>query len=126
MDFTVKKPFKFTVIESTPEKVVRLMNAPKDIEITLQPLEGDQLVFHPTPGFTSDGPVRAQLSVQALIYNKSSKSVDLDKVILEYKIGSTTQKKEVYLPSDQMLIDPWYAGIWQNSREYHKPGDVIF
>jgi len=126
MDFTVKKPFRFTSLENIPEIFTRLKNAPKDVEITLQPLEGDHLVYHPTPGFTSDGPLRAQLSVQALVYNKGTNAVDLDKVVMEYKTGAVTQKKEVYLPSDQMLIDPWHAGIWQNSREYHKPGDVIF
>lgn len=127
MEFKINEPYKIDVKDkSVPEKLVRLKNAPEKLEISLQPTEGDALVYHPTPNFTSDGPMLAQFSARAVIYNKGTKTVDLDKVILEYKKGASIVKKEVFLPSDELIIDPWYAWVWQNSREYHESGDVIF
>jgi hypothetical protein len=126
MEFKVNQPFKFVEKDVSAVKFTRLKNAPKNLDIALQPLEGDHLVYHQTPGFTSDGPRLAQLSVRAVLHNKGSETVDLDKVVIEYKQGNKAQKKEVYLPSDQLIIEPWYAWVWQNNRGYHESGDVVF
>jgi len=125
-DFKVNKQFKFKTLNFKKEVLRRLKNSPKDLEITLEPVEGDNIVYHPTSGFTSLESPRAQLSVMAIIYNKGSISVDLDSVVFEYKKNNQTVEKEIYLPSDQLIIDPWYAWAWQNSRPYHEYGDVIF
>jgi murein DD-endopeptidase MepM/ murein hydrolase activator NlpD len=103
----------------------KLKNAP-NVAISVEPKDGNFLLYHPTPGFTSNETPLAQLSVLALIRNKGTVTIDLDKVILEYKKGTKTIKKSVLLPSDKLIIEPGKLKRWQNSREYHEPGDVLF
>ena len=125
-DFKVSKPFRFDAAKIKVDVLKRLKSSPTDLDITLEPQEGGYLVYHPTPGFTSAEAPLAQLSVLAIIYNKGTKTVDLDKVVIEYKKAGQTIKKEVFLPLDQLIIDPWFAWAWQNSRPYHENGDVVF
>ncbi|MEP6948327.1 MAG: hypothetical protein ABI863_03595, partial [Ginsengibacter sp.] len=125
-NFEASKPFHFDASKIDADVIRKFRNSPTDLEITLEPKEGDFLVYHPTPGFTNSEPPLAQFSIHAIIYNKGTKTVDLDEVVLEYKHESQTVKKDVFLPSDQLIIDPWYAWAWQNSRPYHEPGDVVF
>src|SRR5690606_23290886 len=124
--FTKSEPQRFDLKKVDAEIFQRGADAPTGIEFALQPMEGDSIVFHPTPGFTSQKKPLAQLSIRTTIYNKGSEKVDLDKVVLEYKNGNSTVKKDVYLPSDQLEIASGYSAIWQNSREYHESGDVVF
>ena len=125
-DFKVSKPFRFDAAKIKVDVLKRLKSSPTDLDVTLEPQEGGYLVYHPTPGFTSAEAPLAQLSVLAIIYNKGTKTVDLDKVVIEYKKAGQTIKKEVFLPLDQLIIDPWFAWAWQNSRPYHENGDVVF
>jgi hypothetical protein len=96
-DFKVSKPFRFDAAKIKVDVLKRLRSSPTDLDITLEPKEGDYVVYHPTPGFTSAGTPLAQLSVLAIIYNKGTKTVDLDKVVIEYKKAGQTIKKEVFL-----------------------------
>ncbi len=124
--FTETAAVKFDPKKLNTEVFKRGANAPAHIEFELQPTDGDFVVFHPTPGFTSKEAPLAQLSIRATIYNKGTESVDLDEVVLEYINGNTTVKKDVFLPSDQLVIKPGYSANWQNSRDYHENGDVVF
>ncbi len=125
-DFSAKTPFKFNIKKIKTDIFKKAKSAPSNIEISLEPKENDHIVYHPTPGFTSLEENLAQLSVRAILYNKGTSTVDLDRVVLEYKKGNQTVKKDIYLPSDQLIIDPGYAWAWQNSRPYHESGDVVF
>ncbi|HSC53502.1 MAG TPA: peptidoglycan DD-metalloendopeptidase family protein [Phnomibacter sp.] len=124
-NFTVNQPYK---LEAGAVKKSPVRKGPAALKVTLQlePKEGTSLVYHPTPGFTSLEPLLAQLSVLAIVWNTGSQTIDLDKVELEYKKGNTTIKKDVFLPSDQLIIDPGFGWAWQNSRPYHENGDVVF
>lgn len=125
-DFKVEQPIKFQAARLKADVFQKVSTSPKGIEITLEPKEGDNLVFHHTPGFTSLESPMAQFSVRAVVYNKGTETYDLDKVVIEYKKGAQTLKKEIYLPSDKLIIDPGYAWAWQNSRPYHENGDIVF
>lgn len=124
--FTEDKPVRFDGRKIQTEHFKKGASAPANIEFSMEPIEGDYVLFHPTPGFTSQKTPMAQLSILVTIYNKGTETVDLDKVVLEYKKGNTTIKKNVYLPADKLLIEPLHAANWQNSREYHENGDVVF
>jgi len=124
--FAEEKPLRFDPKKVNAEVFKRGANAPKNIEFAMEPTEGGVVLFHPTPGFTSKEKQLAQLSIWVKIYNKGTETVDLDEVILEYKKGNTTVKKEVYLPTDKLVIEPAHSANWQNSREYHENGDVVF
>lgn len=127
MEFKKRSPVRIdSAVKINAEVLKKMRNSPPNVEITLEPKSGDYLVYHHTPGFTSLESPLAQLSVLAFIYNKGSKSIDLDEMVLEYKLNGQIVKTEVFLPSDQMIIDPWYVGAWQNSRPYHEPGDIAF
>jgi hypothetical protein len=124
--FTETAPVRFDPKKVNTEIFQKGGNAPSNIEFTLQPADGEFVVFHPTPGFTSQEAPLAQLSVRATIFNKGTEKVDLDQVVLEYKKGNTTIKKDVFLPSDKLEIEPGFSANWQNSRDYHDNGDVVF
>lgn len=120
------KAFKIDSNIIQKEIIKKITGAPEDLEISLEPVEDNFIVYQQTPGFTSLDKPLAQLSVRVVIYNKGSKPVDLDKVVFEYDQGSKAIKKKISLPSDKLIIDPNYAWAWQNSRDYHKSGDVIY
>lgn len=125
-DFVGSKPFSLTTQNIKAEVFKRLKTAPSGINFNLEPKEGDYLVYHPTPGFTRLEGHLAQFSVRAVVYNTGTSTVDLDKVIIEYKKGAQTIKKDVFLPSDKLIINPGQGWVWQNSRPYHENGDVVF
>ena len=126
-DFTVNKPVAFhakKIKSLTP--ATRGGDSGLKISFTMEPAEGDFIVYHPTPGFTSLEPPFAQLSIAAIVWNSGTQTVDLDKVVLEYKKGNQTIKQDVFLPADQLVIAPGFGWTWQNSRPYHEKGDVVF
>lgn len=116
-------PFQLSKIR--PEILKRGGSSPK-VALALEPKEGNALVYHPTPGFTSQDPQLAQFSVRATIYNTGSETLDLDKVIIEYKKGSQVSEKKIFLPSDKLTIEPGFEEKWQNNRDYHENGDIVF
>ncbi len=71
------------------------VNAPK-IELAIEPQEGNYLVYHPLPGWTSKERRGGQLSVLLYIRNKESKTITLKKVAFVYSgrtKGVSVQKK---------------------------------
>src|SRR5690606_8530115 len=124
--FAEDKPVRFDATKIDSHLFKRGANAPANIEFAMEPTEGDFVLFHPTPGFTSQEAPLGQLSIWVKIYNKGTETVDMDRVVLEYKKGNTTVKKDVYLPADKLVIEPAHSANWQNSREYHENGDVVF
>lgn len=92
--------------------------------ISLEPKDGDYVVYHPTPGFTSTDVRKAQLSILAFMHNKESNNIDLDKVVIEYKKNNQTISKTINLPADQQIVEAGYVRVWQTSRPYHENGDL--
>ncbi|HVG16263.1 MAG TPA: hypothetical protein VM935_14930 [Chitinophagaceae bacterium] len=117
---------KVDVAKLTFDKLELLSNSPKNLTIAMEPKEGDYLVFHPTPGFDFYAGPLAQLSVVACVNNSGNSQVDLNKVTIEYKKGNQNITKDILLPADQLKVDPGYTWCWQNSRDYHEMGDVIY
>ncbi len=126
LDLIEQKEFPIKAADLVFDNLITISNAPKDVSISMEPKEGDFLVYHPTPGFNFYDAPLAQLSVLACIYNKGASPVDLDKVTIEYKKGSQMITKNIMLPSDQLKVDPNYIWCWQNGRPYHENGDVVF
>lgn len=108
------------------EKILNLSASSPKVAISFEPIAGNDIFIHPTAGFTSQKPLQCQISVRAYIHNQESIMIDLDKVVFEYKIGSQVLKKTIFLPSENLEIEPDKVESWQNSREYHENGDVIF
>jgi murein DD-endopeptidase MepM/ murein hydrolase activator NlpD len=108
------------------DPIEAMINAPQNVNISMEPKEGDYLVYELTPGFDFYEAPLAQLSVLAYIQNKNMQQVDLDKVTIEYKRNGQPVTKNIYLPSDKLIVEPNYTRSWQNGRDYHKSGDVVF
>ena len=126
LDLTVSKPETFQKSDINVSIKRRNKNAPPNIEFNVEPLEGEYLVYHIMPGFTSKEGAMGQLSVRTRILNNGSGDVDLDKVIVQYKKGNVNVSKSIYLPSDKLTIENGMSRVWQNSRDYHENGDVVF
>lgn len=125
LDRLVRPTLTVEASELAFDRPERLL-APQDVNIAIEPKEGEYIVFHPTPGFTFYEALRAQLSILACINNQGSAPVDLDTVTIEYQQGNQTVTKNISLPADQLTIDPYYTWCWQNGRPYHENGDVVF
>lgn len=97
------------------------MNVPK-VDLALEPMEGDALVYHPVAGWTSEDKPDAQLSVLMYIKNQESKTLTLQKVTFEYN-GKT---QTFSLESPGLAVPANTQKVWQNGREYHKVGQVLY
>jgi hypothetical protein len=126
LDRLEERAFTVSASELVFDKLEPMINAPEDVNISIEPKDGEYIVYHPTPGFTFHESPLGQLSILACINNKGTAQIDLDKVTIEYKKGNQTVAKSVSLPSDQLKIDPNYTWCWQNGRPYHENGDVVF
>lgn len=118
-----------TVIRKTDFKFDRTIfeiNAPKNVNIFIEPKQGEDVAYLLEPGFTFYEKQKGQLSVYACINNTGTEQIDLDKVTIEYDKGNQKITKTITLPSDKLKVNPGNTLCWQNSREYHVPGDVIF
>jgi hypothetical protein len=61
------------------KKVTKVLNSP-EIELGLDPVEGDAFVYHPVAGTTSDAPPTAQVSLLLAIKNKETAKIVLEQV----------------------------------------------
>jgi hypothetical protein len=114
------------VIEVNPStllfrKLPFVINVPK-IELALEPMEGDTLLSHPVAGWTSEGKPGAQVSVLLYIKNIETKPLTLQKVAFEYS-GKT---QTFSLDSPGLELPPNTQKVWQNGRNYHEVGQVLY
>lgn len=103
---------------SVLKAVASVVNAPK-IELGIEPLEADAILYHPVAGKTLHDPSTGQVSVVLGIKNKESKSIKLQRVKFSYAGGS----KEVVI---NVSIAPNTTEKVQNNRAYHADGDVLY
>ena len=127
------KEFKFPVEKSNPfdtklidsEVFVRGANSPSHMEFSVEPAEGDNVFFHPTPGFTSEEKPMGLVAVRVDLYNKGAEMVVLEKLVLECIRGNSTIVKQQFTPATELKIEAGKWSYWQNSRDYDKNGEVI-
>jgi hypothetical protein len=103
------------------KKLTQAINVPK-VELALEPMEGDALVYHPVAGWNGGDKSDAQLSMLMYIKNKESKTLTLQKV--EFQYGGKSQAFSVESPG--LAIAPNAQKKWQNGREYHQVGQVLY
>ena len=123
--FPVDKRVPFDPKKIDPEVFRRSANAPDHIEYSVEPAEGDNVFFHPTPGLTSKEKPMGLLAIRVDIFNKGTEIIELEKLVLECKEGNSIIKKDVYLFDGKIIIDPGADKYWQNSRNYGDEGEVV-
>jgi len=105
------------------EKFAAESGAPQ-VDLVLDQLENNAIVYHPVAAWNSAQQGKAQVSISIWVKNKESKSIDWQKVRFEYTQGGAAKSKEVVLTKDPFSPNAWAQ--WQNGRDYHKEGDVIY
>jgi murein DD-endopeptidase MepM/ murein hydrolase activator NlpD len=100
-------------------RVARSEKDAPSVEVAMEPEEGDDLVYEPVAGWTSKDKNTGQLSVLLYVKNKEAKPITLKKVTFAY--GSHTKD----VASDVTIAAGAESG-WQNSRDYHEVGDVVY
>ncbi|MEQ1675968.1 MAG: peptidoglycan DD-metalloendopeptidase family protein [Chitinophagaceae bacterium] len=110
----------------TFDKTLRIAGAPENVSVFIEPKQGDAVAYLVEPGFSFYEPQKGQLSVYGCVSNTGTAQVDLDKVTIEYDKGNQKITKTIVLAADQLKVDPGYTWCWQNGRDYHVNGDVIF
>ena len=105
------------------------MNSP-NVNVSFFPEEGDAIVYHPTPGWTSKEKKQAQISVKLKVVNNETVTLTWKKVVISYIVNGIKVSRQ-FLPKKGdpptfIAIAPSKSKSWQNSRKYHKKGDVIY
>lgn len=101
-----------------------------NVNVSLFPEEGNAIVYHPTPGWTSKDDKRAQISVKIKVVNNESVILTWKKVVISYTANGIKVSRQ-FLPKagdppKVIKIAPSKSKSWQNGRKYNKEGDVIY
>jgi murein DD-endopeptidase MepM/ murein hydrolase activator NlpD len=108
------------------EKLTLAKNAPP-VSVAITPLEGDAVAYMPQPGLTAGAPATGQLSVGLVVFNEGNAKLVWDKVTYRYKYNNKPQVKTFQTRGDNGLaIKPGTYAYWQNKRDYHVAGDVLY
>ncbi|MEM9917807.1 MAG: peptidoglycan DD-metalloendopeptidase family protein [Bacteroidota bacterium] len=131
----MKKHFLFLILSlmiaqlSTAQ--VRMNVVKPKIDITqIVPMEGNYIVYQRVAPFVKTGKATAQLSVKLNLRNRSGKTLNVQKIQFLYKSNGnkiktfTTLGRGINTHVD--TIPPNATRSWQNSRDYHEKGDVVF
>ncbi len=105
------------------------MNTP-NVNVSLTPEEGNAIVYHPTPGWTSKDKKRAQISVKIKVVNNESTILTWKKVVMSYMTNGIKVSRQFLPkagdPKKVIKIAPSKSKSWQNGRDYNVEGDVIY
>lgn len=108
-------------------KTLQVLNAEAgapSIDVVLDQLDNNAILYHPVAAYNSNQQGKAQVSIAIWVKNKESKSIDWQKVRFEYTQNGAAKSKELLVTKDPIATNKWQG--YQNSREYHKAGDVIY
>ena len=111
---------RFLDIPAAKFQKMRLARTGPQIELAVQPTApGGEIYYHRMAPHTANKKESAQLSVRFAIRNKSSQKLVLQKVQYTSRGYNKTY-------SANLEIDPGKKKDFQNSRDYHQTGDVLY
>ncbi|MBC7774959.1 MAG: peptidoglycan DD-metalloendopeptidase family protein [Phycisphaerae bacterium] len=115
----INTPPSWGVIESptSPD------NAPS-VDVVFDQLEGNALLYETVAAWTGAQAGKAQVSLRVWVKNKEVSSIYWNKVVFEYVQGGVSKSKTFNFSMGAITPNTWQA--WQNSREYHEVGDVLY
>lgn len=100
------------------ESLAKAVDKP-NVEVGIEPLEDGAIVYHPVAGKTGLDAATAQVSIVLGIKNKESKTIKLKQISL-----STTGADKSFSMAKDIGAGATYG--WQNNREYHQAGDILY
>jgi hypothetical protein len=108
------------------EKLTLAKNAPP-VSIAITPLEGDAVAYMPQPGLTAGAPATGQVSVGLVVFNEGKTKLVWERVIFRYQYKGQPQVKTFQAKgSAGLAVRPGAYAYWQNKRDYHVAGDVLY
>lgn len=116
MDLSRLKREKLTLTKNTPP-----------VSIAITPLEGDAVAYMPQPGLTASAGATGQVSVGLVVFNEGKTKLVWEKVAFRYKYKNKPQVKTFQTKGDNgLVVKPGAYAYWQNKRDYHVAGDVLY
>lgn len=112
-------PPSWGVIES-PEAV----SAAPSIDVVFDQQEGSSLLYETVAAWTGSQAGKAQVSLLVWVKNKELSSITWNKVVFEYVQSGVTKTKTFNFSMGAISPLGWQG--WQNSRDYHQVGDVLY
>jgi hypothetical protein len=118
-EHAINTPPSWSKIESpsSPENV-------PVINTSFDQQEGDALLYETVAAWTGNQAGKAQVSLVIRVQNKQAVNITWNKVVLEYVQGGVTKSQPFPLSMNPIAPNAWQA--WQNSRDYHQVGDVVY
>lgn len=104
-------------------EVFQLVANTPQVDVTFDQADGTAVLYHPVAAWVSNQQGKAQLSLQIWVKNKEAKVITWQKVRFEYTQGGAAKSKEMTFSK---AINPNAWDGFQNSRDYHQEGDVVY
>ncbi len=98
-------------------------NAP-NIDVIFDQEENGNLLYETVAAWTGSQSGKAQISLRIWAKNKGSNLINWNKVVFEYVQSGQTVIKTFNLSVDPIPTNTWRS--WQNGRDYHQVGDVLY
>lgn len=101
-----------------------LVASAPQVDVTFDQGDGTAVLYHPVAAWTSAQQGKAQLSLAIWVKNKETKALTWQKIRFEYSQGGAMKSKEINLSMAAFNPNAWQG--FQNGREYHQAGDVVY
>ncbi|MEI6408035.1 MAG: peptidoglycan DD-metalloendopeptidase family protein [Bacteroidota bacterium] len=112
-------PPTWGVVESSSPAV-----AAPSIDVVFDQQEGSSLLYQKIAAWTGSESGKAQVSLLIWVKNKQGANISWNKVDYVYVQNGTTYTKTFNFSMDPIAPNAWQG--WQNSRDYHQVGDVLY
>ena len=98
--------------------------AAPNVDVVFDQQEGNALLYATVAGWTGSQAGKAQVSLLIWVKNKQASSITWNKVVFEYVQGGVAKTKTFNFSMASIAPNAWQG--WQNSRDYHQVGDVLY
>ncbi len=99
-------------------------NAAPSVDVVFDQQEGNALLYETVAAWTGSQAGKAQVSLLMWVKNKQATSISWNKVVFEYVQNGVTNTKTFNFSMNAIAPNAWQG--WQNSRDYHQVGDVLY
>ncbi len=99
-------------------------DAAPTVEVVFDQQEGGALLYETVAAWTGSQAGKAQVYLRIWVKNKQNNNINWNKAVFEYTQNGVFKTKTFNFTLDPITPNNWRA--WQNSREYHEVGDVLY
>ncbi|MCC7466233.1 MAG: hypothetical protein IT261_08195, partial [Saprospiraceae bacterium] len=99
-------------------------DAAPTVEVVFDQQEGGALLYETVAAWTGSQAGKAQISLRIWVKNKQGSNINWNKAVFQYTQNGVLKSKTFNFTLDPITPNNWRA--WQNSREYHEVGDVLY